>query len=115
MRKIPIFDVSDKEKLNCHIFEWEEGIVHQDNFDKYKREICLKMECEPEEHLEISRQSSFRFGRKIRTAALSFKMGKQRLNAESIYQGSKVLSEEGNQHYLYDVDGETSLKKKIRI
>jgi len=112
MRKIPIFDISNKEKIVLHVFEWEEGIVHQDNFEKYEREICSFVGCDQSRHLEISRQSSYIFGKKVRTASLSFKMGKQRINSESAYQGSKVLEKEGNQHHLYDVDGETSLRTK---
>jgi len=115
MRKIPIYDTTNKNEIIQLILEWEEGIVNKYNYEAYKKATCRMLSCQTTEHLEISKQSEFRFGRSIRTASLSLMMGKQILNSESIYQGSKVLANDGNQHHLYDVDGNTSLYKKSKF
>jgi hypothetical protein len=113
MRKIPIYDVSNKENFNNLILDWEDGIVNSDNFQKYLNEISKTINKPIQQHIEISRNSNFEFGKAIRTASLHLMKGEETLSAESLYQGSKVFNT-GNQHWLYDKTGNFSLKTKSK-
>jgi hypothetical protein len=113
MRTIPIYDVSDTSEIKIHNLEWD-GLISQDNFNIYKSKISEIIKKPKEQHLEISRNSDSVFGTSLRTASLKITKGDNEFYAESLYQGSKMLAGMGDQHFLYDKDGNYSLKEKAK-
>jgi hypothetical protein len=115
MRIIPVVDISSINEIKIHNFEWENGIVDFSNIQRYKQKISEFCGNDISQHIEISSRSDYSFAKSLRTASLYFMKGDQKFYSESIYQGSKVLEVIGDQHRLYDIDGENSLRAKSRF
>jgi hypothetical protein len=114
MRIIPVIDISSTDEIKTHLLEWEDGIVDFSNIQKYKQRISECCGNDISQHMEISSRSDYSFAKTLRMASLYFTKGDQKFYSESIYQGSKVLEKFGDQHHLYDLDGENSLKEKAK-
>lgn len=112
MRTIPIYDTSFPDFLRNHHMKLDIGFIGDSTFHIYLRKICEEVSCSPSQHMEISRNSDQKMGRKIRTASLKLKKGDKEYFAESLYQGSKIFKNGENNHYLYEKSGDESLKVK---
>jgi len=113
MRKIPVYDTSSTDKIKQHVAQWDGVWLNDQNYKEYTRTVCDTVGCRAGQHLEISKNSIHRFGKRVRTASLSVGKGDTVFSCESLYQGSKV-SQTGNRHWLYSKGGNFSLREKYQ-